>query len=557
MTRFSARNCVKQTDRAVCRFYETVNRAGKLLDCAGRRGMVTSPLPAHQHEKTTPLRQLEKWTDWLCDERVGPFSAAVACALLYCLTQIVVMALLSHVAGTGVGVDDSEQLMEMRFLAAGYGSSQPPLYTWLAMLAASLVGTSVLALKIVKYGLLAAGLVAYFIAIRRLGYSSRAAAAGMFGLLLFPQIFWEMQHALTHSVAIFCFTSVLLLALVEVEKRRSAIAYALFGLATAAAMLSKYNIVIFLAALFLAALSVRETREAIFDRRFLVSVAVAILACLPTFHWNIAHPDDFLAHSGGFGAGEGVSAANTASLGIRRLANAIVNFAGLPAAILVVAYFLAAGKRTEPPQPVRWPEKLLWRAIALGVVVMMAVVLAAVITQFRDRWMLPVFILLPAALAMRFDAMGQRGRKAQGTIVFVGAVLAILVLPLSWYMHLNGGDSRGSVVRMDYRSLYDQINADGPVNTVVSSWFWVGNLRLVDADLIVLDDEIPDFARSIREPAVLVLTDDRESSSDVFLEIAKAGYVMDTLHRRVEVPQALGFPPRQVIITRLLKKTAQ
>jgi hypothetical protein len=124
-------------------------------------------------------------------------------------------------------------------------------------------------------------------------------------------------------------------------------------------------------------------------------------------------------------------------------------------------------------------------------------------------------------------------------------------------MHLNGGDSRGSVVRMDYRSLYDQINADGPVNTVVSSWFWVGNLRLVDADLIVLDDEIPDFARSIREPAVLVLTDDRESSSDVFLEIAKAGYVMDTVHRRIEVPQALGFPPRQVIITRLHKKTAQ
>ncbi|WP_198021671.1 glycosyltransferase family 39 protein [Mesorhizobium sp. WSM3224] len=502
------------------------------------------------------MRQLEKWTDWLCGERVGPFSAAVACVLVYCLAQIVVMVLLSHFAGTGVGVDDSEQLMEMRFLAAGYGSSQPPLYTWLAMLAASLVGTSVLALKIVKYGLLAAGLTAYFTAIRRLGYSNRAAAAGMFGLLLFPQIFWEMQHALTHSVAVFCFTSVLLLALVEVEKRRSAIAYALFGLATAAAMLSKYNIVIFLAALFLAALSVRETREAIFDRRFLISVAVAILACLPTLYWSLTHRDDLLAHQGGLGVAEGGSVVSTAFLGIRRLANAIVNFAGLPVAILAVAYFLA-GKRTQPPEPVRWPEKLLWRAIALGVVVMVAVVLAAGITQFRDRWMLPVFILLPAALAMRFDAIGQRGRKTQATIVFVAAVLAIMVLPLSWYMHLKGGDSRGSIVRMDYRSLYDQITADGPVSTVVSSWFWVGNLRLVDADLIVLDDEIPDFAQSIREPAVLVLTDDRETSSDVFLEIAKAGYAMDTVHRTVEVPQALGLPPRQVTLTRLHKKTAQ
>lgn len=503
------------------------------------------------------MRQLEKWTDWLCDERVGPFSAAVAFALLYCLTQIVVMALLSHVAGTGVGVDDSEQLMEMRFLAAGYGSSQPPLYTWLAILAASLVGTSVLALKIVKYGLLAAGLAAYFTAIRRLGYSSRTAAAAMFGLLLFPQIFWEMQHALTHSVAIFCFTSVLLLALVEVQKRRSAIAYALFGLATAAAMLSKYNIVIFLAALLLAALSVRETREAIFDRRFLISVAVAVLSCLPTLYWSLTHLDDLLSHQGGLGVAEGGSVANTAFVGVRRLANAIVNFAGLPAAIFAVAYFLTMRKRTEPLQPVRWPEKLLWRAIVFGLVVLVAVVLAAGITQFRDRWMLPVFIFLPAALAMRFDAMGQRGRKTQATIVFVGAVLAILVLPVSWYMHLKGGDSRGGIVRMDYRSLYEEINADGPVSTVVSSWFWIGNLRLVDPDLIVLDDEIPDFAQSIREPAVLVLTEDREPPSAVFNRIAQAGYVMDTVHRRIAVAERFGDAPRQLTITRLHKKAAR
>lgn len=519
--------------------------------------MVDCPLPAHQHEKTTPLRQLEKWTDWLCDGRIGPFSAAIASVLVYCLTQIVVMALLSHFAGTGVGVDDSEQLMEMRFLAAGYGSSQPPLYTWLAMLAASAVGTSVLALKIVKYGLLAAGLAAYFTAIRRLGYSNRTAAAGMFGLLLFPQIFWEMQHALTHSVAIFCFTSVLLLALVEVEKRRSAVAYAFFGLATAAAMLSKYNIVIFLAALFLASLSVRETREAIFDRRFAISVIVAILACLPTLYWSLTHLEDLLAHRDGLGVAEGGSVAKTALLGIRRLANAIVNFAGLPVAIFAVAYGLAIRKRTEPLQPVRWPEKLLWRAIVLGLVVMVTVVLAAGITQFRDRWMLPIFILLPAALAMRFEAMGQRGRTTQATIVFVGALLAVFVLPMSWYMHLEGGDNRGSIVRLDYRSLYDQINADGPVKTVVSSWFWVGNLRLVDAGLIALDDETPDFARSIQEPAVLVLSDDRESSSDVFEELARAGYAMDAVHRTIEVPQALGFPPRKVTITKLHKKITQ
>jgi hypothetical protein len=189
--------------------------------------------------------------------------------------------------------------------------------------------------------------------------------------------------------------------------------------------------------------------------------------------------------------------------------------------------------------------------------VTLVLVLAGGVTQFRDRWMLPIFVLLPAVLAMRLDAMGERGRKAQGTIVFAGAVVAILVLPVSWHMHLNGGDNRGRIVRMDYRALYDQLTADGPVTTVVSSWFWIGNLRLVNPGLIVLDDEIPDFAQSIREPAVLVLMGDKEPPSVVFDRIAKAGYAMDTIHRSVEVPQLLGDMPRQVTITRLHRITAQ
>ncbi|RWK33119.1 MAG: glycosyl transferase family 39 [Mesorhizobium sp.] len=503
-----------------------------------------------------PLRQLEKWTDWLCDERVGPFSAAIAFALAYCLVQIVVMPLSSHFVGTGVGVDDAEQLMAMRFLAAGYGGSQPPLYTWFGILTASLVGTSILALKIVKYTLLAGGLVASFATVRRLGYSARAATAAMFGLLLFPQIVWEMQHALTHSVAVFCFSSLLLLAVAELQKRRSTAAYVLLGLATAAAMLSKYNEVIFLAALFLAALSVRETREAIFDRRFLISVVVAILACLPTFYWSLTHLGDLLAHSGGLGVAEGGSAAKTLSRGIRGLGNAILNFAGLPATIFAVAFFLARKQSAPPPEAAPWPETLVWRAIGFALLITLVVVLAGGITQFRDRWMLPVFVLLPVAIAMRLDAMGERGRKTQATIVFVGAVMAILVLPVSWYMQVHGGDNRGSIVRMDYGSLHRQLTVDGPVGTVVSSWFWIGNLRLVDPDLIVLDDEIPDFAKSIREPAVLVLADDEEPASVIFKRITEAGYVMDTVHRRIAVPQ-LGNAPRQVTITRLHKMTPQ
>jgi len=505
------------------------------------------------------LHYLEKWTDWLCNGKVGPFNAALFCLAIYCLVQIVVMTLLSHIVGTGVGVDDSEQLMYMHYLWAGYGGSQPPLYTWLARLVAGVVGTNILALKIVKYLLIGVALASAFIAVRRLGYSSRAGAAALFGLLLFPQMVWEMQHALTHSIAAFCFSLVLFLALVELVQRRSLVAYGLFGVAIAAAILSKYNNVIFLAALTLSTLSLRETRDVVLNRRFLISVAVAALLCLPTVTWSLTHTDQLMAHSGGFFAPVRADGAiQTAFNGLRGLCKAILFFAVLPASIFAVAFVIAWNKPAPAPQPAPWTEKLVWRTIAFALAITIVLVLASGATEFRDRWMLPILVLLPVAIALRMDARGDKGRKVQDTVVFVGATLAILVLPVTWYAHLNGGESRGSIVRIDYNSLYSQLTANGPVRTAVSSWHWVGNLRLVDPDLVILDGELPDFGLLLKEPAVLVTTDDRVDVEDILERLDRAGYAADGLPQQLAVPMLFGSNPpiRTITVTRLKKKAA-
>ncbi|WP_246691112.1 MULTISPECIES: glycosyltransferase family 39 protein [unclassified Mesorhizobium] len=504
------------------------------------------------------MQYLEKWTDWLCEGKVGPFNAALACLAVYCLVQIVVMALLSHIVGTGVGVDDSEQLMYMHYLWAGYGGSQPPLYTWLARLVAGVLGTNILALKIVKYLLIGVALASAFIAVRRLGYSSRAGAAAMFGLLLFPQMVWEMQHALTHSIAAFCFSVVLFLALVELVQRRSLLAYVLFGVAIAAAILSKYNNVIFLAALILSTLSLRETRGVVLNRRFLISVAVAVLLCLPTFYWSLTHTDQLLSHAGGFGMARENGVIQKALTGVWGLGKAMLNFAGLPAGIFAVAFLIARNRPAPSLQPPPWAEKLVWRTIAFAFAITIVLVLASGATQFRDRWMLPILVLLPTALAIHMDARGDRGRKVQDIAVFVGATLAILVLPLTWYAHLYGGDSRGSVVRMDYTALYAQLTANGPIRTTVSSWHWLGNLRLIDPDLIVLDEELPDFSHLLKEPAVLVTTNDKEDVGAVLELLDQAGYVADGPPQQLAVPQLFGSDPptRIVTVTRLKKVTA-
>jgi hypothetical protein len=244
--------------------------------------------------------------------------------------------------------------------------------------------------------------------------------------------------------------------------------------------------------------------------------------------------------------------------GVWGLGKAMLNFALLPAGIFAAAFLIGRNRPAPARQPAPWTEKLVWRTIGFALGMTVVLVLASGATQFRDRWMLPILVLLPVALALRMDARGDRGRKWQEIIVFVGATLAILVLPLTWYAHLYGGDSRGSIARVDYNSLYSQLTANGPIRTTVSSWHWLGNLRLVDPDLVVLDGELPDFGQLLKEPAVFVTADDRVGVESILKLLDEAGYAADGPPQQLAVPMLFGSDPptRTVTVTRLKKVAA-
>ena len=113
----------------------------------------------------------------LGEERFGPFDGAIAFIALYCLLQAIALPLVSYWAGTGVNIDEAEQLIYLPHFWMGYGSSQPPLYSWLSAIGAQLFGTTILSLKIVKYLVILLGAVCVAMSVRRLGYSRAAAAA--------------------------------------------------------------------------------------------------------------------------------------------------------------------------------------------------------------------------------------------------------------------------------------------------------------------------------------------------------------------------------------------
>ena len=395
-------------------------------------------------------------------------------------------------------------------------------------------------------------LTSIFVAVRNLGYSQRTAVASIFGLLLFPQLIWEMQHTLSHTVAALCFSALLLLALVELLERRSVLAYALFGLAIGAAVLAKYNNFILLAAVLAATLSLRETRQVILRPQIAISMIVALLVCLPTLYWSATNPDELLARTYKFGIDAGDSPLVTAWKGIVELGEAVRNFTILPAVVFAVA--MLAGRVAPSKFRERRPhsEKLLWRIVGFGLCITVILVIASGATQFRDRWLLPVLLLLPVAFATRMDAIGDSGRTAQKVTIGVAAALALLVMPVTWSYQVYGGAGHGRVARLDYQTLYDDLTADGAVKTVTSDWHWVGNLRLVDPDLVVLAKEVPGFAELLQEPAVFVWLDRKEPGRAMLDRLKQAGYVTDGALRSIMVPEFFSSEgSRRVTFVRL------
>ena len=471
------------------------------------------------------MKKLTEWGERLSEGRFGPFDAAIAFVAVYFLCQILVQSLVSHFTGTGVSIDDAEQLIYLPHFRAGYGGSQPPLFTWINWIATHLFGISILTLKVVKYLVLFLAFVAVHQAMRRLGYERHTAAAASLGLLTAPQIVWEMQHALTHSVASLSFCALAFLALADLLIRRTTASYIFFGAAAALAILAKFNDVIFVAAMLGAALSIRSYRAAILDKRILVSLIVLVLALAPTALWSLDHSNALFARMDKFRLDpSGHSFLFTRLKGLVEFGIATFDFAILTLLVCGLAFALPKLDPAKRMTEVGTSDRFLARILLIGYALTAILVLTSGTTAVRDRWLLPLLFLLPAYIAVRAERAGPAGKKAQYLIAALGTAIAITVMPASWYMQAWGGNGQSHTIRLDYAVILKDMTADGPVNTIVSNMSWIGNFRLVDQDLVLLNQEVPGFRRLIRMPGVLVWLGGQAPPESIVERLRQAGY---------------------------------
>ena len=326
--------------------------------------------------------------------------------------------------------DEAEQILWSQQLALGYGA-QPPLYTWLQWGVNQLLGPGVPALALLKQALLTLAYVLMYLAGREL-LGPRGAWWAAAGMLLLPPLGWYSVRDQTHTVLVTTLACAAWWLLLRCVRRPRPAAFAALGLACGLGLLAKSNCALVLAARALAALATPQARRALLSRGWWLAPLVCVLVCLPHAAWLLEHAPQASASTLQRMQLDAVPRWQ----GLRSLVAGLLGTLGLWA--LVALWAFGRSWRSAPlPQARAWAPQLIARYLALVLLALLGMVLAAGVTSFKSRWLLPLLCVAPLAAFAARPALQTHPRGGRYTALVVALALLIL-LAASLRPWLNG-----------------------------------------------------------------------------------------------------------------------
>jgi hypothetical protein len=375
-------------------------------------------------------------------------------------------------------LDESEQIVFAQSWQWGYGP-QPPLYTWIQILFFDVFGTSILGLTLLKNALLFACYAFTYGAGRVVTRSHLGGMIAALGLLLIPQIAWESQRDLTHSVLAMTLSTATLFAFLKLHRSPTPWRYLLLGMLFGLGMLSNYNYAMLLVGLLIAAACLKEFRPVVVNGWMIAAVTVAVVMLLPHAQWCVQHWSVVFSSSHKLRIQDETSFMVTA---VRALGNLIA--AWLSHIGSIVGIFLLLCWRQLVPFPretLRRPQVrlLLWlTAIALAGIAVAMVLSRA--TSFKGRWLQPLFFCVSILCAALVQPRLTRAalRRILGAAALVAAIVMVLMPGRLWV-----ADELGRVEGLNapYRELMAQLHPElEPAQAVLTDTLVLGgNLRLL------------------------------------------------------------------------------
>ncbi len=173
----------------------------------------------------------------------------------------------------------------------------------------------------------------------------------MLGLFLIPQIGWESQRALTHSVAGTAGCGWAFPAFARHMRRRSVVSAAVLGIAMAAAILGKFNASFFLIMLIMTGLLIPEYRRILLSKLSFVTILAFAICFGPTALWMFAHKSSVMARASKFEIGASGNVFFDRLMGVESLIEAAFLFSILARQSRVSSHSFTG--RRKPPPPFR------------------------------------------------------------------------------------------------------------------------------------------------------------------------------------------------------------
>jgi 4-amino-4-deoxy-L-arabinose transferase-like glycosyltransferase len=324
-------------------------------------------------------------------------------------------------------LDEAEQVLFGQWLEWGY-SSQPPLYTWLQKALFGIFGCSVLAIALLKNGLLFGLYTSTFLVARRVLGDPRRAMLAALSLLLMPPIAWESARDLTHTVLVAALVAMSFHSALGLTERTSLARYAGFGITLGLGLLSKHNFILHVTALFAALLWIPEGRRVVLDRRMPAAIGLALLLYAPHGWWLWHHHDSLSA-----GINKLASGGRGTTHPLLTLVSSTAAY--LAPVLLIWALLFPDAIRNPFRKPADRPSvgtELLGRYFLILLALLASMVLLADTGRIKVRWLFPYLVLFPPLLFSMLPADRLDGRRFRAYRGIAGlsafAVVALMFL---------------------------------------------------------------------------------------------------------------------------------
>lgn len=402
-------------------------------------------------------------------------------------------------------LDQAQQLVLSQNWNLGYGT-QPPLYTWLVNILFAITGPSLwvlLALKSLLLSLLAAGILAIG---RELGFDGKRQLMALAGLALIPQVIWEAQRDLTHSLLATLVASWTLWSLLRLWRTPDWRHHLMFGLLAGLGLLSKYNFAVFLLALALAVLFTPAFRRQLLGPGLALSALAALGLVLPHLLWVLGHAGQALASSHKLALQQSFSLAGPVAVIL-----AVLAFLGpLLVAAVLSGWPTVRSAPLKPPEPKEEaPTRLLWRLALAVLIILLLFVMITGASHVKDRWLQPLLFFVPLLIAQLSLA---RPRWLLG-LGSAAALVAALLLPgrtlmAAWTGKLSRPNLPYAELGADLRRVIGQ-----PDVLIAGRELLAGNLRLAfpTTPVVVIRSghELGAYLNRHAGKTILVVTDDQ------------------------------------------------